>query len=69
MAAEEKDYAAILRTAFDRTLESKFGACVPPPAYTTPLGIRHLDMLLGGGLTSSAPIAFSSTPETGWIGL
>lgn len=63
--AEEKNFANILKTAFDRTLMDKFGTCVPPEPYVTPFGIKHLDALLGGGLTSSSPIAFSSTPETG----
>ena len=63
--SDERDYAAILKTAFEKTISSKYSESVPPPAYTTPIGITHLDMLLGGGLTSSAPIAFSSTPETG----
>ena len=63
--AAEKDFANILKQAFDKTLMSKFGAAVPPPPYLTPFGVRHLDVLLGGGLTSSSPVAFSSTPETG----
>lgn len=62
---EERDYAAILRTAFDKTIKAKYDSTIPPPAYVTPFGIKHLDALLGGGLTSSAPIAFSSTPESG----
>lgn len=62
---EEKNFANILKTAFDKTLMAKFGSCVPPEPYITPFGIKHLDALLGGGITSSSPVAFSSTPETG----
>lgn len=65
MSQETQNYGAILKKAFEHVLTEKFGSCVPPPSYTTPYGIRHLDVLLGGGLTSSAPVAFSSTPESG----
>jgi len=61
----DKNYPEILKQAFDRVLMSKFGDCVPPSPLITPFGIKPLDALLGGGLTSSAPIVFSSTPETG----
>lgn len=63
--ANDRDYGAILKTGFDRILTAKYGACIPPASYTTSTGIRTLDAIIGGGFTSSAPIAFSSTPETG----
>ena len=59
------DYAAILRTAMDKHITTKFGHAEPPPPYITPFGIRTLDALLGSGLASSSPICISSTPETG----
>ncbi len=61
----EKNHAAILTKAFDITLQKKYGSYIPPNPCITPLGIKHLDALLGGGITSSCPVAFSSTPETG----
>lgn len=61
----EVNAAHVLRTAFDKVLMEKFGNCVPPPPYVTPFGIKHFDAILGGGFTSSAPVALSSTPETG----
>lgn len=65
MATETQDMAAILKIAFEKTLKKEYGHVIPPPSYTTPTGIRHFDAIIGGGFTSSAPIAFSSTPETG----
>ena len=61
----EKNYAAILKTGFDRIITSKYGSYVPPNPIVTPLGIRHLDAILGSGVTSSAYVFLSSTPETG----
>lgn len=63
--ANEKDYAAILKTAFEKTLNAKYGSHIPPPPVITPIGIRHLDALLGSGITSSSYVFLSSTPETG----
>ena len=63
--SNQKDMATLLTTAFDRTLQEKYGHSIPPPPFVTPFGIKHLDTLLGGGITSSSPVAFSSTPETG----
>lgn len=59
------DYAALLKTAMNKHISTKFGHAQPPSPYITPFGIRTLDALLGDGLASSAPIAISSTPETG----
>jgi len=59
-----KDAAEALAAAFDKLTIEKYGALNPPSPYLTPMGIRPLDALLGGGLASSAPIAFSSTAET-----
>ena len=64
-AQASKDVAESLAKMFDNYTVEKFGSLNPPPAYLTPSGIRPLDALLGGGFMSSAPIAFSSTPETG----
>jgi len=65
MSDNNKNYPEILKQAFDKVLMNKYGTSVPPPPLITSFGVKHLDMLLGGGLTSSAPIVFSSTPETG----
>lgn len=62
---KDKDYSAILRKAFETTLSSKYQNFVPPNPLVTPTGIRHLDALLGGGITSSSYVFLSSTPETG----
>jgi RecA/RadA recombinase len=63
--SDDKNYPEILKTAFDKVLMNKYGTSVPPSPLITSFGIKPLDCLLGGGLTSSAPIIFSSTPETG----
>lgn len=63
--AATRETALELATMFNDFAIEKFGALNPPSAYVTPSGIRPLDALLGGGFISSAPIAFSSTPETG----
>ncbi len=59
------DYSSQLKTAFDKLLQTKYGNCLAPPPIITPFNIRHLDAILGGGLSSSSPVVFSSTPETG----
>ena len=59
-----QDAAEALAAAFDKLTIEKYGALNPPPPYMTPTGIKPLDALLGGGLASSMPIAFSSTAET-----
>jgi hypothetical protein len=68
MSQEEKrpDPAEVLKMAFEKTLNEKYSNCIPPNSYVTPTGIRHIDAICGGGITSSSPIFFSSTPETGW---
>ena len=55
----------LLAQAFEKVLEINYGSSVAPPAYITPTQIRHLDALLGGGISSSLPVVLSSTPETG----
>jgi len=55
----------LLKTGFERLLNAEFGSSIAPPSYTTPIGIRTIDTLLGGGLGSSLPIMISATPETG----
>lgn len=64
-ASATKETAELLASMFNDFAIEKFGSLNPPSAYVTPTGIRPLDALLGGGFISSAPIAFSSTPETG----
>lgn len=59
-----KEIAEELASAFDDFTLEKYGMLNPPAPYITPTGIKPLDALLGGGLSSSMPIAFSSTPET-----
>jgi RecA/RadA recombinase len=54
-----------LTAAFDAVLVQKFGQIIPPIPYSTPFGVRTLDCLLGGGLSSSLPVCVSSTPESG----
>lgn len=61
----DKDYTSILRQAFEHVLNDKFGNTIPPEPIVTPTGIRHLDAILGGGITSSSYVFLSSTPETG----
>jgi len=55
----------LLKTGFERLLTAEFGSSIAPPSYVTPIGIRTIDTLLGGGLGSSLPIMISATPETG----
>lgn len=64
MSENQKDVSTLLK-AIDILVQNKYGAVVPPPAYITPFGIRPLDAILGGGLSSGLPVAFCSTPETG----
>ncbi len=59
------DFASKLSTAFDRLIQKNYGSITPPPSIITPIGIKHLDALLGGGISSSLPVMISSTPETG----
>lgn len=54
-----------LTSAIEDMFHTDFGDINPPDPYMTPTGIRHLDAILGGGFTSSAPICLTSTPETG----
>ena len=63
--ANKPDYAAILKQGFDRLLTDKYGSSVPPAPLITPMNIKHLDAILGGGITSSSYVFLSSTPETG----
>jgi RecA/RadA recombinase len=57
--------AEVLKQAFDAILKKEFGHTIAPPSYCTPFGIRTLDTLLGGGVTSSLPFMISSPPEVG----
>ena len=60
-----RDVAVELANAFDDFTMDKYGMLNPPSPYVTPTGIKPLDAILGGGFSSSMPIAFSSTPESG----
>jgi len=64
-AANKPNIAKLLKTGFERLLTAEFGSSIAPPSYTTPTGIKTIDVLLGGGLGSSLPIMISATPETG----
>lgn len=55
-----------LGEAFGAIIKRDFGQYVAPPPIVTPIGIKPLDYLLGGGIVSSKPVMISSTPETGW---
>jgi RecA/RadA recombinase len=58
--------SAKLAKAFDMILAKNYGHNVAPAPYLTPSGFgRHVDSVLGGGLTSSLPILFTSSPESG----
>lgn len=63
-----KDVAVELANAFDDFTMDKYGMLNPPAPYVTPTGIKPLDAILGGGFSSSMPIAFSSTPESRFAG-
>ena len=65
MSEDTIEYGSQLKSAFDKLLQYKYGNCIAPPPVVTPFNIRHLDAVLGGGLSSSSPVVFSSTPETG----
>jgi RecA/RadA recombinase len=54
-----------LGTLFDSLIQQKYGHLRAPEPLVTPTGIYHLDTLLGGGIVSSGPVLFNSTPETG----
>lgn len=55
----------LLKLAFDRLLEKEYGGAIAPDPYLTQFGVRTIDAILGGGLSSSTPVSISSTPETG----
>ena len=59
------DVAEELANLFNEVTKEKYGTLNPPSAYVTSTGIKPLDALLGGGITSSSVVTFSSTPETG----
>jgi RecA/RadA recombinase len=55
-----------LASAFEALINRDFGQTVAPAPYITPSGFgRHVDEFLGGGFTSSIPVLFTSTPESG----
>lgn len=55
-----------LAAAFDKILKTNYGHCIAPEPYISKSGFgRHIDAFLGGGFTSSLPILFSSSPESG----
>jgi hypothetical protein len=54
-----------LGEAFEKIIMNEYGHLKAPNPIMTPFGIQHLDALLGGGIVSSDPVLFSSTPETG----
>lgn len=55
-----------LASAFEALIARDFGQTIAPSPYITPSGFgRHCDAFLGGGFTSSIPILFTSTPESG----
>lgn len=58
--------ASKLATAFEQLIMRDYGHCVAPAPYITSSGFgRACDCFLGGGFTSSLPILFTSTPESG----
>lgn len=59
------EQAEKLGIAFESIITNKYGFARAPEPYVTPFGIQHLDTLIGGGITSSAPVMLTSTPETG----
>ena len=62
-----QNIAEELADLFNEVTKEKYGTLNPPSAYVTSTGIKPLDALLGGGITSSSVVTFSSTPETGKI--
>ena len=63
--AETIDKGALLKQGMERLLRTQYGDNIAPPSYITSTGVKPLDALLGGGLSSSLPCMISSTPETG----
>lgn len=63
--SQTPDFAAIVKQGFERILMDHYSSTVPPAPLITPMGIKHLDAILGGGITSSSYVFLSSTPETG----
>lgn len=61
----DDNFGSKLSIAFNRLIQKKYGAILPPQSIITPIGIKHLDALLGGGFSSSLPVMISSTPESG----
>lgn len=59
------NHSGKLKNYFDAIIKKDFGELVPPESIVTPFGIKTLDTILGGGICSSLPVAFSSAPETG----
>lgn len=60
-----EDLSQKLGEAFEKIILTEYGHLRSPDPIITPFGIQHLDALLGGGVVSSDPVLFSSTPETG----
>ncbi len=63
--SELDNIGEVLKAAFTKVIKDKYGGIEAPPPYVTPFNIKHFDALLGGGLSSSLPVMFTSTPETG----
>ena len=61
------DLSEKLGEAFSQIINQNYGSFIAPKPFMTPIGVKHLDALLGGGIASSAPVMFTSTPETGQI--
>jgi RecA/RadA recombinase len=61
----ERNLSEKLGEAFGAIIKRDFGQFLAPPPIVTPIGIKPLDYLLGGGIVSSKPVMISSTPETG----
>lgn len=65
MESASEDLTQKLGEAFEKIIENEYGHLKAPEPLVTPFGIQHLDALMGGGILSSDPVLFSSTPETG----
>ena len=63
--SDGKSLAETVGRAFDTIIQKEYNHIIAPEPIVTPTGIVHLDALLGGGIISSGPVLFSSTPETG----
>jgi len=61
----DRELTGRLNQAFEHIVQQQFGSYIAPPPISTKFGIEPLDSAIGGGIYSSAPIRFSSTPETG----